>query len=610
MNRPLIIGTAGHIDHGKTTLIQSLTGIHLDQSPEEKARGITINLGFTSLTLPSTQEISFIDVPGHEKLIRTMISGATGLDAVLLCVSAVDSIMPQTKEHLAILNALGLTQGIIAITMCDLADEEDLELIHEEIQELVEHTFLEHAPIIHTSALQNFGQLELIAALDSLANTLSDEPSSLPFRLPVDRCFSQKGFGTVVTGTSQGSPIQEGDAVVILPEGRAAKIRDIQVHHQHVPSASAHFRVALNLSGVSYNEISRGCIITAPNTYQMSSMIDVYYTHLKDAPTLEKEIRIRLLFGSSEVLGKMWILDAPEMVGGQQYFAQIHLDSPHVFVKGDRCIIRRESPLETLGGAIILDPYPPKIRKRNLDEQLQFLKDIHTGNLLGLIERHHQQGLTIQQAKLLEIPMSPLGDHVYGPKIIIQLQKKLEQTLQQFHLENPLQRGISINEFHHLSASFLSKSSFQALVERSDFICKQKSKLHHKDFKILLSQNQQEQIDKILQAILKENLQGCHISTLNQFPKALLHYLLDFDLIFNISGQLIHPQILQNLICQLRTFFRHTEELTTTDFKDITELSRKYSIPLLEWLDQNQKTLRFGNNRRQGITLDQDIICD
>ena len=485
-----IIGTAGHIDHGKTSLVRSLTGVRPGQLARRKERGITIALGFTSMMVNGV-EFSFIDVPGHERLIRTMIAGATGLDAVMLCVSATDSVMPQTIEHLNILNLLGIEAGLIAITMCDLADEEDIELITEEIEELVAGTFLEDAPIIHTCAEGvGFGQDTIRGHLQTLYNSKKTAQDSRPFRLPVDRVFTQKGFGTIVTGTARGPLSRMGVLYRLCPKYRS-KIRGIHQHGTAVEETSEG-RIALNLSGVSVDDLARGSVIVRPNSLPAAQMIDVDYRHLEGATPLETGNRIRLLFGASEALGKVYRIDGEESTFEEHEhgFLQVRLDSPHVLCTGDRCIVRRESPLETLGGGSILDPYAPKIRQRNRAIQEVWLSKVRDGDKSALLARTMRQGRTTTEYNLLNCEDgTQLGNTWYAKEVLADFQQILIEQVKAWHNAHPLKIGASRMEIApHFP--FLDKDGLQrlcALIVETQRLKNSNGRLHLPDFEVRLS---------------------------------------------------------------------------------------------------------------------------
>ncbi len=604
-----IIGTAGHIDHGKTSLIRALTGVDLDSAPEEQDRGITISLGFTSLQV-GEQSVSFIDVPGHERLIRTMIAGATSLDAVLLCVSATDSVMPQTIEHVNILQLLGVQHGLIAITMCDLADEEDIELITEELHELVEGTFLEGAPIIETVAGESPSGLDALTRnIEALISKPRPQVQKQPFRLPIDRVFSQKGFGTVVTGTARGQSVANGSTVSILPEDIEAKIRNIQLHGSSVEETQAG-RIALNLSGVSVDTLSRGSVVIVPNSLPVTQIVDIEYQHLDDATALSNGTRVRILFGSSEALGKVYRIDCDQdFEAGDTGLLQLRLDSPHILCKADRCIIRRESPLETLGGGVVLDPYAIKIRKRNQHRQCTWLQETKE-NPLALIERVGRTGRTLQECHLLgSTEHIVLGTRGYAPAIVDDLISLLVEAVQDWHRRHPLKKGATKMELQQ-HFPFLDKTALGDLAQLTlskGMVLEKNGRLHHPNFSVALTSDQERTIDNLLQVLHSKGLQGSPINDWTDIPKPLFQYALQTALVIRIENNIVAPTHINHLIGQLRTHFEFNTTLNTTEFKEMTQLSRKFSIPLLEWMDENQKTRRKDDVRIQGGMLSKDV---
>jgi len=358
----LVIGTAGHIDHGKTSLIRALTGVDLDQAPEERERGITIRLGFIHLDLPSGRRAAFVDVPGHERLVRTMISGATGLDAVLLCVSAMEGVMPQTREHLDILGLLGMQRGVIALTMTDLADEETLELAELDVADMVAGTFLDDAPIIHTSAGETPAGLEdLRRALDALG--APPRPASGTFRLPIDRAFIKQGFGTVVTGTVRTGTLEDGAEVEVQPGGIQARVRGLQVHGGAQGQTHAGQRTALNLAGIERDDLDRGQVVVRRGSLTPTSMVDTILTLLPGTPEIADGQRVRMLIGTAEVLASLSHITPPGDPSAA-HFVQLRTERPIVAMAGDRFILRRESPMTTLGGGQVLDAWAPRFRAR------------------------------------------------------------------------------------------------------------------------------------------------------------------------------------------------------------------------------------------------------
>ena len=593
----IIVGTAGHIDHGKTSLIKALTGNHLDSSPEEQERGITISLGFTHLDLPS-KRIAFIDVPGHEKLIRTMISGACGLDAVMLCVSAIEGVMPQTREHLSILNILGISRGIIVLTMTDLADEETIEMAEMDIEESVAGTFLEGAPIIHTSAGPTVSGMEdlkqALLALPPVHHQITG-----PFRLPVDRVFSQKGFGTVVTGTARNGKIEDGIEVEINPGALRSRIRGIQVHGQKQQQAFPGQRIALNLAGINHTQMSRGSVITQIEAIPKASIIDATYTHLDNAPIIENGMRLRFLSGATEVLVRVTIIDSDRLESGKTNFVQMRSESPLIVMRGDRFILRRESPMETLGGGQIIDPWSQRIRNKNRAEAEQWLKRIHGGEKQALLGRRGQMGAPPKICSCWNITATKLDNLCYADQALKDMIQRVKMALSKWHAQNPLRSGIQAKELQHISVPHLTTKAFGELLH----LAVKESELQLNGhlvqgtgFQIQLTPQQQKQLNKVLQATKNAGLAGVERKTLN--PHDLIQYAIDKEYVFNVQSNLIHPELINNLISKLRVFFSTTEELQPSDFKSLTGLSRKYSIPLLEWLDQQNITLRSGNSRR------------
>jgi len=354
--KQIILGTAGHIDHGKTTLIKSLTGVDLDRLKEEKERGITIQLGFTSLPLPSGQILGIVDVPGHEKFVRNMVAGVGGIDIVLFTIAADEGIMPQTREHLDICRLLKIKRGIIAVTKTDLVDDEWLQMVKDEVQEFVQGSFLENAATIPISSTTGQGIPSLLTALDTIAQEVEERTKEGIFRLPIDRIFTMKGFGTVVTGTLIAGTISIGDNTEILPEKITARVRGVQVHNQQVEKASAGLRTAINLQGVDKDSLARGSVLVPPRTIIPTSSIDVRLEHLPNAPKpLKNRSRIRFHSGTSEVLARPIFLDQDELPPGKSSFAQLKFEKPIVILPRDKFVIRSYSPIFTIAGGEVLD---------------------------------------------------------------------------------------------------------------------------------------------------------------------------------------------------------------------------------------------------------------
>jgi selenocysteine-specific elongation factor len=357
--KQIILGTAGHIDHGKTALIKALTGINTDRLKEEKRRGITIELGFAFLDLPSGQHLGIVDVPGHEKFVKNMVAGATGIDIVAMVIAADEGVMPQTREHMEICTLLGIKHGLVVLTKTDLVDEEWLELVIEDVGDFVKGTFLEKAPIVPVSSINGDGIPEFVKTLDELSARLPSRPSSSLFRLPVDRVFTMKGFGTVITGTLISGHVQVGDTVMLYPSGITSKVRGIQVHNQSVTKAETGMRTAINFQGLEKAVVNRGDVLSNPGALKPSYMIDVSFNYLNsNKKPIKNRTQVRIHTGTSEVLGILILIDREELLPGDTCIAQLRIDSPVAVIKDDRFVIRSYSPVRTIGGGDVLNPIP------------------------------------------------------------------------------------------------------------------------------------------------------------------------------------------------------------------------------------------------------------
>lgn len=389
--KQIILGTAGHIDHGKTSLIKALTGVNTDRLKEEKLRGITIELGFASIDLPGGQHLGIVDVPGHEKFVKNMVAGATGIDIVAMVIAADEGVMPQTREHMDICSLLGIKYGLVVLTKVDLVDEEWLELVKEDILEFTANTFLEEAPVIAFSALTRQGIENFINTLEKLSADIPARGSSGLFRLPVDRVFTMKGFGTVITGTLVTGTVQVGDKVQLYPKETTAKVRGIQVHNQSVDKAGAGLRTAINFQGLDRDLVKRGEVLARAGTLKTSYMVDVMAQYLgRNKKSLKNRTRMRLHTGTSEVVGNLILLDREELLPGETCACQLRLDAPVALVKDDRFVLRNYSPVYTIGGGQILNPIPLK-HKMNRPEVLKGLEILAGTDNDKIIDLHLQE---------------------------------------------------------------------------------------------------------------------------------------------------------------------------------------------------------------------------
>ncbi len=610
-SRPrLVIGTAGHIDHGKTSLVKALTGEDLDRLPEERARGITIALGFTHLDLPDGRLAAFVDVPGHERLVRTMISGATGLDAVLLCVSAVDGVMPQTREHLAILDLLGVKAGIVALTMSDLVDAEMLEMAALDVEEVVAGTFLEGAPVLATAAGPTPAGLDaLVAALAALP--AATRPDGGPLRLPIDRAFVRQGFGTVVTGTLRSGRVRDGDEVEVQPEGLKARVRGVQVHGHKVDEALPGQRTALNLAGIERDDLARGQVIGHPGRLPPASILDARLTLLAAAPALPDGAHVRLLVGTAEVLAVVHVLevdggeDEPDgLIPGRRHRVQIRTAAPLIALPGDRFILRRESPVETLGGGVILDPWAPRARRRDRARVAAELAALEAGDRGVLLARAGDAGLAPSQAALRGVTEgAPLADVLLHPDRLLALQAALLEALAAYHASRPLSPGAPRRELHRPPLGHLAPRLYDALVDGlagAGALVIDGPRMRLPDFEIRMDASQAARSAGLEAEVRAGGLEGAKASDLLSRDPELTHLHVESGTLVRVADRLLHRDRLRALEAQVRAWFGAHDAMAAADFKELTGLSRKHAIPLLEWLDGQRITRRDGDQRRPG----------
>ena len=488
----IIVGTAGHIDHGKTTLIKALTGRNTDRWEEEQRRGITIDLGFTYFDLKNGDRVGIIDVPGHEKFINNMVAGVVGMDLVLLVVAADEGIMPQTREHMDILGLLGIKKSILVINKCDLVDEEWLELVEEEIQEELEGTFLEGAPVVKVSAATGQGLDELT---DTIQQLMSDEvvakdTQTIP-RLPIDRAFTLSGFGTIITGTLISGTITREDVLEMYPIGKEGKIRNIQVHGQNQDKCYAGQRVAINLSNVKKKEIRRGCVLAPKNSMKNTDLLDVKLKVLEDSMRiLTNHERLHLYTGTSEILCRAVLLDKEQIGPGEEGLVQLRLEEEIAVKRGDRFVVRFYSPMETIGGGIVLEPNP--VRKKRFDAQaIEELKKKESGSLGDVMElqikEHGDTMITLAElAKVMAHSVDELKEYLEeleesGTIFVFPMKKdtylwhrdsefavrqKIEETLQKYHSEHPYRYGMKKAEIHNTFLKKIKPNIFDAYIER------------------------------------------------------------------------------------------------------------------------------------------------
>ncbi|WP_242848917.1 selenocysteine-specific translation elongation factor [Syntrophomonas palmitatica] len=482
-----VIGTAGHIDHGKTTLVKALTGLDTDRLKEEKERGISIELGFAPFELPGGQKAAIVDMPGHERFIRHMLAGAFGIDIVLLTIAADEGVMPQTREHMDIIELLGVKQGIIVITKKDLVDEEWLALMEEEIKDYIDGTILRGSPIIAVSAPKGEGIQELLAQLEKMAGEVQEKPAFGQARLPIDRVFTISGFGTVVTGTLWSGKIHTGETLELMPVKRNVKIRTLQVHNEKVDDAYAGQRVAVNLQGIEVADIKRGYLLATPGYLTPSYRLDTRLHLLKTSPrSLKNWNRIRFHLGTDETLGRIVLLDRDEILPGEEAYAQIVMEKAVVAAKSDRFVVRFYSPVTTIGGGIIIDPVAPK-QKRFREDVLDELAIKEEGSLYDILlhelETNPEEVLAVQelarrtgqeQSRVKE-EMEQLKDDekvwelkdqgyisMYGLQLI---NEHMVKTLEAYHKQYPLRPGYPREDMRSRFFKNINPKAFNLLIK-------------------------------------------------------------------------------------------------------------------------------------------------
>ena len=501
----IIIGTAGHIDHGKTTLIKALTGRNTDRWEEEQRRGITIDLGFTYFDLPCGDRVGIIDVPGHERFINNMVAGVVGMDLVMLVVAADEGIMPQTREHMDILGLLGIEKSILVINKCDLVDEEWLELVEEEIKEELEGTFLEQAPVVKISAATGQGIPELISTIEELtADDVTEKDTQTIPRLPIDRAFSISGFGTIITGTLLSGTIAKDTSLMMYPIGKECKIRSIQVHGQDVDKCYAGQRVAINLSNVKKSELKRGCVLAPPNSMKNTMMLDVKMDVLPSSMRiLTNHSRLHLFTGTSEILCRAILLDQEELGPGESGYVQLRLEEEIAVRRGDKFVVRFYSPMETIGGGMILEPNPEK-KKRFQEDAIEELKQKESGSSADVIALHAKQHgdtmVTLQElAKLTALSIEEVTEDVEelkaeGTVYTFAMKKdiyvwhrsdeaegteKILGTLAEYHKKYPYRPGMKKAEIHMTFFKKIKQNVFDLYI---DMLAEQETVRRHQEF--------------------------------------------------------------------------------------------------------------------------------
>ncbi|KAB0667425.1 selenocysteine-specific translation elongation factor [Oryzomonas japonica] len=628
----LILGTAGHIDHGKTSLVKALTGIDTDRLKEEKARGITIELGFAHLELAGGIRFGIVDVPGHEKFVRTMVAGVGGMDLVMLVIAADEGIMPQTREHLDILRLLGVKSGLIALTKRDMVDPEWLALVTEEVREFTAGSFLENAPIIPVSARTGEGLDALKAELGRLADLSAEKRREGHFRLPVDRVFTMAGFGTVVTGTLLSGEIRVGDELELLPSGREGRVRGIQAHGSKVDTGMAGQRLAVNVQGVDLDQVHRGNVLVPRGVFRATRTVDARLDHLASAPReLKHRATLRLHSATYEVPAQVILLDRDTLLPGESAFVQLRLKEPALLLPGDSYILRVASPATTVGGGVVLDPFPPRRRRRS-DEALQLLEVLgseeHQRICALLVNQSLLSGIAFEEILLRSgiprkaaetalaglLPSGEIIQVVREPRTFLSreafatLKSGLLGEVTAFLATNPLKEGMGKEELKTRLPKRSDQRFFTPLLsamERDGTLLSERDIVKPAGRVVQSSASSDSLAGKIATFLGEKGSEPPTIKeTMERFRcdektvRDNLALLVRKGEAVRISSDLFYAApALNGLREKLVALLQAKGEITPPEYREQTGLSRKYLIPLLEYFDGEKLTIRVGDKR-------------
>jgi len=625
-----VIATAGHVDHGKSTLIQALTGIDPDRLQEEKQRGMTIDLGFAWLTLPGGEPVGIVDVPGHIDFIKNMVAGIGAVDAALLVVAADEGVMPQTHEHLAVLDLLNIPRGVVALTKIDMVDEEGwLELVQEEIREELAGTTLAQAPIVPVSAYTGQGLDDLLQALADVLARAPAHPTSGPPRLFIDRAFSMAGFGTVVTGTLKEGVLTVGDEVIIEPGGLKARIRGLQSHQQSIEQAQPGSRVAVNLTGLHPSQLHRGQVLTTPDRVKSSKRVDVRLRAWEDAPAiLRHNMEITFHSGSAETVGKLRLLEGDELLPGAETWAQIELRDPVAVSRGDRFIIRRPSPSATLGGGVIVDPAPRRRHKRRRPELFQRFDALLRNDPIELtaliiseqgpaapanISRALQLSPAQVQAALADLLASgqvwPLAADTPNTDLMTdaaweRITRRMARILRAYHDEHPAWLGMPREELKSRlqPRDGWSARTFNAVIDGAlaqELIREDRGYLALADFQPAFAARQQKAVEDLLARFRAQPYTPPSVKqSLELVDEETLTALLQRGELIKLGPDILFARATyEDMVARTIAFLQENGQITVAQCRDLFGASRKYILAFLEHLDRERITRRQGDYR-------------
>ena len=627
--RPVVIGTAGHIDHGKTALVRRLTGIDTDRLKEERERGISIDLGFAHLALPSGRQVAIVDVPGHERFVKNMLAGATGVDIVLLVVAADEGVMPQTREHLAIVELLDVRRGVVALTKADLVAPELAEAAREEVTALLAPGPLRDAPIVPVSSVTGEGIATLLTMLEVAVASLPERDAEGAVRLPVDRVFSIEGIGTVVTGTLWSGSVHPADALELLPAGRAVRVRQVEVHDQAVPKAVAGQRSAIAIHGVNRQDVSRGDWLVTPGRFLATSVLDARLRLLATCErTLEDRTRVRVHLGASETLARIVLLEGVPLEPGEVALAQLRLEEPVVAIPGDRLVIRAYSPSVTIAGAVVLDAHATR-RARLDDAARRRLQAFEHGTLAERVELLAAEGESAgvraadaalrlavapeaamaaareaKQLRLLRDGRYLTGEAWKGTV------ERIAKAVARYAETHKLREGMGKGELKSLLARDVEGSVFDEALESlvaAKTLALRGDRVSLPDAGPVLSPDQTRAVAELERKLAAGGYSVPEVPTLLQGiapalkPQELIRYLVESGRVVKVTADLLYPSDRwAELEAKVRQHLSRNPDLSMAAFKELFQVSRKYSIPVLEHLDRTGLTRRQGDVRVAG----------
>src|SRR5258708_7716437 len=621
--KSVIVGTAGHIDHGKSSLVEALTGTHPDRLEEEKRRGITIDLGFAFLEEAGVR-FGFVDVPGHERFVTNMLAGAAGVDLVLLVIAADESIKPQTREHFDICRLLGVKRGIVVLTKTDLVDTDTAGLVRLEVEDYLRGSFLEGAPIVPVSTRTRAGLLELKDALLAATQQILGKNAFSYFRLPIDRAFAIKGFGAVVTGTLISGSVDPADEVQLFPSGQLLRVRGVQSGGKTVDRAHAGQRTAVNLAGIEHTALRRGMTLATPGKFRVTRRIDALLELLGSAPKVKQRARVHFHSGTSETVAEAFLHSSRELAPSQSAFVQLRFQDDVLLLPGDRFIVRQFSPVTTIGGGVVLDPLPRRPTVRDTG-RVAFLETLERGDKIEILAAMTERallGLTLEEivartgwtaeeitataknllttGRVIAISAEPLV--LLGRKSFDEVQQKINSRVEKFHKENPLLPGISREDLRSSLGKRVRPEAFRAALDA--LIAQKKLDAHGEIVKragatISLDPEEARAKEQIEKAFASAGLAVPSVKeVLSKLPvepkraEKILQILLREKVLVRVTPELIfHRDALAQLRDRLSVFKKNkSERISVPIFKELTGITRKYAIPLLEYLDRERVT--------------------